>query len=85
MITFIEKPPLVAGVVPMENWIKNLDEIVIGYKTLTTKRQLLDELRGKDLACWCPLTNKDGSPHPCHADVLLEIVNGGVQPVGRMG
>ena len=28
-----------------------------------------DALRGKDLACWCPL---DG---PCHADVLLEIVN----------
>jgi hypothetical protein len=26
-------------------------------------------LRGKDLACWCPL---DG---PCHADVLLEIAN----------
>jgi hypothetical protein len=28
------------------------------------------ELRGKDLACWCPLD------HPCHADVLLEIANG---------
>jgi hypothetical protein len=26
-------------------------------------------LRGKNLACWCPL---DG---PCHADVLLEVVN----------
>jgi hypothetical protein len=28
------------------------------------------ELRGKNLACWCPL---DG---PCHADVLLEVANG---------
>ena len=28
------------------------------------------ELRGKNLACWCPL---DGLP--CHADVLLEIAN----------
>lgn len=28
------------------------------------------ELKGKNLACWCPL---DG---PCHADVLLEIANG---------
>ncbi len=28
-----------------------------------------DELRGKNLACWCPL---DG---PCHADVLLERAN----------
>jgi hypothetical protein len=27
------------------------------------------ELRGKDLACFCPLDQ------PCHADVLLEIAN----------
>lgn len=26
-------------------------------------------LRGKNLACWCPLD------HPCHADVLLELAN----------
>jgi hypothetical protein len=31
------------------------------------------ELRGKDLACWCPLDQ------PCHADVLLELAN---SPVG---
>lgn len=30
------------------------------------------ELRGADLACWCPL---DGAP--CHADVLLAIANDG--------
>ncbi len=29
----------------------------------------LRTLRGKDLACWCPLDR------PCHADVLLEIAN----------
>jgi len=29
----------------------------------------VSELRGKDLACWCPLNQ------PCHADVLLEIAN----------
>jgi hypothetical protein len=29
----------------------------------------LSELRGKDLACWCPLDQ------PCHANVLLEIAN----------
>jgi uncharacterized protein DUF4326 len=29
------------------------------------------ELRGKNLACWCPL---DG---PCHADVLLAVANCG--------
>lgn len=27
------------------------------------------ELRGRDLACWCPLDQ------PCHADVLLEYAN----------
>lgn len=36
----------------------------------------LDELRGKDLACWCPLINFNGDHVPCHADVLLEMANG---------
>lgn len=27
------------------------------------------ELRGKNLACWCPLNR------PCHADTLLELAN----------
>lgn len=31
------------------------------------------ELRGKDLMCWCPLGR------PCHADVLLDLANGGVR------
>lgn len=29
----------------------------------------VNELRGRDLVCWCPLDQ------PCHADVLLEIAN----------
>jgi|SRR5690554_4636429 len=29
----------------------------------------LAPLRGKDLACWCPLDR------PCHADVLIELAN----------
>lgn len=33
------------------------------------RRAAVEELRGKDLACWCPLDK------PCHADVLLEIAN----------
>ncbi len=32
-------------------------------------RDDLAELRGKNLACWCPLDQ------PCHADVLLELAN----------
>jgi hypothetical protein len=31
------------------------------------------QLGGRDLACWCPLDR------PCHADVLLEIANGGAR------
>lgn len=34
-----------------------------------TYSEMCEELRGKDLACWCPLDQ------PCHADVLLEIAN----------
>lgn len=32
-------------------------------------RTLLAKLRGKNLACWCPLDQ------PCHADALLELAN----------
>lgn len=36
---------------------------------LTTRTDLdLEELRGRDLVCWC-------APLPCHADVLLEMAN----------
>lgn len=34
------------------------------------RERIVRELRGKNLACWCPLDQ------PCHADVLLEIANG---------
>jgi hypothetical protein len=37
--------------------------------TFPTKQDIREQLRGKDLACWCPLNQ------PCHADVLLEIAN----------
>lgn len=35
----------------------------------TNFRAALAGLRGKDLACWCPLDR------PCHADVLLDVAN----------
>jgi Domain of unknown function (DUF4326) len=35
------------------------------------ERQIQSVLRGRDLACWCPLDQ------PCHADVLIEIANEG--------
>jgi hypothetical protein len=43
------------------------------YRGLTTLGTFPDitPLRGRDLACWCPLDQ------PCHADVLLELANPG--------
>jgi len=42
------------------------------YVPLSDRNKVLEslaELRGKNLACWCPLSQ------PCHADVLLELAN----------
>jgi hypothetical protein len=49
-------------------------------------RLAIEELRGRNLACWCPLcaAHAAGRPlgaacpdcQPCHADVLLELANG---------
>lgn len=41
---------------------------LIEYPSLSEIRR---HLAGKDLMCWCPLNQ------PCHADVLLELANGG--------
>lgn len=37
--------------------------------TFPNKTVIHEELRGKNLGCWCPISE------PCHADVLLEIAN----------
>lgn len=34
-----------------------------------------EELAGRDLHCWCPLTYEDGTVFPCHGDVLLRWAN----------
>ena len=33
------------------------------------------ELRGKNLACWCPIPTEPYEPDCCHAAVLLELAN----------
>ena len=40
-----------------------------GFGEPPPERIIKRELRGKNLACYCPLDQ------PCHADVLLEIAN----------
>ena len=42
-----------------EGWVNN--QITAGLLSV-------EELRGKDLVCWC-------TPLPCHADILLELAN----------
>lgn len=39
--------------------------------TVPDEDTIRTELAGRDLACWC------ATYEPCHADVLLEIANGG--------
>lgn len=51
------------------------DEVIQMYRedledAIVSNPKFLDELRGKDLVCWC-------APLPCHADVLLELANKG--------
>ena len=51
--------------------IKDAATAVEWYEWFMTNYPAADigELRGKNLACWCPI----GSP--CHADVLLKLAN----------
>jgi hypothetical protein len=50
------------------------DEVISKYRRWLEEKlkedpTFLDPLKGKDLACWCPLDV------PCHADVILEMLN----------
>lgn len=45
-------------------------QVIAKYREHLKRKGLvaeLEELRGKDLACWC-------WPEPCHGDVLLELL-----------
>ncbi len=44
------------------------DDLLAGRLAVTVD-DVRRELRGRDLACYCPLDE------PCHADVLLEVAN----------
>ena len=51
------------------------EEAILMYRNwvltkIALKELDISELRSKDLVCWC-------APLPCHADVLLELANGG--------
>lgn len=49
-------------------------DVIAKFRTYALERleqdsQWLNELKGKDLICWC-------APEACHAEVLLELANG---------
>ena len=46
-----------------QKWIFGASDVALAWRTSAP------ELRGRNLACWCPL---DGS---CHADILLELAH----------
>lgn len=47
--------------------------VAIDNAKLTAAAQ--EELRGKNLACFCPLPTQPYEPDCCHAAVLLELAN----------
>ena len=42
---------------------------IVGFERHVLPHLPVQELRGRDLACWCSLNA------PCHADVLIEAAN----------
>lgn len=60
----------------MQFYREYITEAIRNYNPSCTQQYRglnIKELRGKDLACWCPLDR------PCHADVLLELANRGAE------
>lgn len=55
----------------IDRQIIGVAEVAATWADPVTTPELPDlrPLRGRDLACWCPLDE------PCHADVLLELAN----------
>ena len=51
--------------------VRRYREDLLAGRLKVTVEDAKRELRGRDLACYCPLVG------PCHADVLLEVANGG--------
>jgi hypothetical protein len=49
--------------------VRRYREDLLAGRLEVTVEDAKRELRGRDLACYCPL---DG---PCHADVLIEVAN----------
>ena len=56
-------------IIPFDKPLTIEDVLLLYHKHIRDKEIDLAPLRGKDLACWCPL---DAA---CHADILLGLAN----------
>jgi Domain of unknown function (DUF4326) len=52
-----------------EEAVRRYRDDLFADRLSVTEADARRELRGRDLACYCPLDE------PCHADVLLEVAN----------
>ena len=60
---------------PIYTALEAVNEYKYWWRLLVQEKEWdLEELRGKDLVCTCPLEDEDGNPYPCHADFLLELM-----------
>ncbi len=59
------------------SWLRGNTDWWMGPEADATRDRILaalPELRGRDLACYCPLP-EPGQPDHCHAAVLLKLAN----------
>ena len=56
---------------PRFRFIKDSKMATAFYRRLIVNNppQNIEQLRGKNLSCWCPLDQ------PCHADILLDLAS----------
>lgn len=52
-----------------DKYLNPIGAYSLNFIAIIGKEAIKRKLKGKNLACWCPLDQ------PCHADVLLEIAN----------
>jgi Domain of unknown function (DUF4326) len=60
-----------------EEAVRRYRENLLAGRLAITVEDVERELRGRDLACYCPIDE------PCHADVLLELANRQRRPKAR--
>ena len=64
-------------VTAFRSWLRGNRDWWMGPEADATRDRILaalPELRGRDLACYCPLP-EPGQPDHCHAAVLLDLAN----------